>query len=179
MSIRSFRWGSVAVLAWAVCCAGAVAKEDALRVSLVKSAGVNREGEERFFEPAGRVIEVERQPLHLLIEVKNISDSTARARGNDETSYSFEITDPSGKVTLMTRKKKVGEQSSLQVFKNLNPGEAVIITIDADRDVWEQVPVLVYGKKQTLKIRVIYHNYNDHLVYSPVYTLIWAVGSAS
>ena len=178
MRTDSLRWGSLAVLVWGLCCACTDAKEDALSVSLVKSAGLNREGEERFYEPAGRVIEVARQPLRLLIQVKNTSDSTARARGYDETSYSFEITDESGAVTVMKRKKKVGEQSSLQTFKNLNPGEVVIITIDADRDVWENVPEFVYGKKQTRKVRVIYHNYDDRPIYSPVYTLIWAVGSA-
>jgi hypothetical protein len=174
-----FCLGVVLLMAWQFMGDGALAAAEPLTISLVKSAGVNSQGKERYVEPAGRVIEMVQQPLHLLIEVKNNSDSTAEVRGDDETSYSFEFTDEVGAVTTMTRKKPKRAPSSQQPYKHLSAGEAVIIPIGIDKDMWENVPEFVFGKKQVYKVRVIYMKHNNRSVYSEPYTLIVALGSMS
>ena len=171
-SMTAFRPGAAFCLAWGIFCAGAHAGQGSLEISLVKNAGDNR-----YFEPAGRVIEMVSQPLRLLIKVKNVADTAAQARAEDETSYAFELTDESGAVTILKRKKKSGDGSGTQPFKYLDPGEAAMITIAIDRDTWENVPEFAYGKQQTFKVRVIYENYDGRKLYSPTYKLIIALGS--
>lgn len=174
-----FYLGVGLLVAWQFLGGGALAAAEPLTISLVKSAGVNSQGKQRYIEPVGRVIEMVQQPLQLLIEVRNKSDSTAEMRGDDETSYGFEFTDESGVVTTMTRKKPERPLSSQQTYKHLNAGEAVIIPIEIDKEMWENVPEFVYGKKQVYKVRVVYLKHNNRPVYSVSYTLIVALGSLS
>lgn len=169
--------GGVILLALAVLSVSVHAGQEPLRITLVKSGGPDSKGKELYFEPPGRVIEMVSRPLRLLIEVKNISSSSTEARGDDETSYMFEITDESGAVTIMKRKKAIGAQSSAQVYKYLNADEVLIIPIEIDQEKWENVPQFAYGKKQTFKIRVIYQKHNERPVYSLPYTWIISLGS--
>lgn len=174
-----FRLGIASAVMWGSLCGGTFAAPDPLKISLVQRAGVNSKGEERFVEPAGRVIEMVRQPLSLLIEIKNQSDSTANVTAEDETSYSFEITDEAGAVKVVKRKKSAGGRSSALTYKHLNAGDVIIIPILIDADTWENIPEFVFGKKQTFKVRVIYQDYRGRPLYSPAYTWIVALGSLS
>jgi len=157
------------VLFWTACVAMPLRASELhpLSIAMMESSGAT------YFEPAGRRIVIQSQPIRLFIRIRNTSEASVLIRVSPEKAYAIEVKDQSGLTFMVKRKKGTGGDADNDIRVNLSPGADKIIPMDINRDTWEGVPDLKVGKENKFTARVIYETADEQHVYSEPYTLIF------
>lgn len=137
-----------------------------LEVSLTEESGRG------YAEPADGTFVFTIRPVRLFIRIRNTTDSDLLIRVQPEKAYSVEMKDEAGRVTIVKRKKALGEPDD-DKRANLRPGAEKVILMDVNRDTWEGIPELKEGTETKYTARAIYKKADGMHVYSKQYTLIF------
>lgn len=130
---------------------------------------------DRNVEPAGGKIIIRYLPASLCVRIRNTSESSKLVRVSPERAYSIELIDPTGKTTMIKRKK--GKQAAPEddVRVNLAAGAERLVPIEITPEVWEGIPEVTRGTESQYRARIVYETAEGRTVYSPSYTLIFSI----
>lgn len=122
----------------------------------------------------GKTITVQMEPMSFSVTLKNPSSSAQsiywESASGPEKFISFEMTDESGRVFTVKRKKSPSRSAAV-VSSFLAGGANVSGPVTMDPAEWENLPLIEPGKVKKYRTRALYDN-GGHTIYSDYYTLI-------